>query len=74
MTRISKRICTSGTFPRFPPEPSWSGKRRGHLSRWNGDLVHWRQENDVLATNGLITDDLRQYFGIRLIDCPHTWG
>ena len=27
--RISKRICTSGTFPRFPPEPSWSGKRRG---------------------------------------------
>lgn len=24
-------------------------------------LVHWRQENDVLATNGLITDDLRQY-------------
>ena len=29
MTRISKRICTSGTFPRFPPEPSWSGKRRG---------------------------------------------
>lgn len=34
---------------------------QGHLSRWNGDLVHWRQENDVLATNGLITDDLRQY-------------
>ena len=34
---------------------------QGHLSRWNGDLVHWRQENDVLATNGLIADDLRQY-------------
>ena len=34
---------------------------QGRLSRWNGDLVHWRQENDVLATNGLITDDLRQY-------------
>ena len=34
---------------------------QGHLSQWNGDLVHWRQENDVLATNGLIADDLRQY-------------
>ncbi|MFC2617791.1 MAG: inositol monophosphatase family protein, partial [Bifidobacterium dentium] len=34
---------------------------QGHLSQWNGDGVHWRQENDVVATNGLINDDLRQY-------------
>ena len=34
---------------------------QGHLRRWNGDLVHWRQESDVLAAYGLISDDLRQY-------------
>jgi len=34
---------------------------QGHLTQWNGESVHWRQENDVMATNGLITNDLSQY-------------
>lgn len=34
---------------------------QGQLSTWNGDLVHWRSENDVVATNGLIIDELRPY-------------
>ena len=34
---------------------------QGHLTQWNGEGVHWRQENDVVATNGLITNDLSQY-------------
>ncbi|HAH53191.1 inositol monophosphatase family protein [Bifidobacterium sp. UBA6881] len=34
---------------------------QGRLTQWNGEGMHWRQENDVVATNGLITDDLSQY-------------
>ncbi|MEE1296859.1 MAG: inositol monophosphatase family protein [Bifidobacterium sp.] len=34
---------------------------QGQLCTWNGDLVHWRSENDVLASNGQITEELRPY-------------
>ncbi|MEK0306423.1 inositol monophosphatase family protein [Bifidobacterium favimelis] len=34
---------------------------KGKLSRWNGDHVRWDDSNDVMATNGLITDDLTRY-------------
>ncbi|MBM6698844.1 inositol monophosphatase family protein [Bifidobacterium pullorum subsp. saeculare] len=34
---------------------------QGYFRRWNGDHVHWRSENDVVATNGLINDDLMPY-------------
>ena len=34
---------------------------QGQLSTWSGNLVHWRSENDVVASNGLIIDDLRPY-------------
>lgn len=33
----------------------------GQLSTWTGDLVHWRSENNVVASNGLIIDELRPY-------------
>ena len=32
---------------------------QGLLSTWSGDLVHWRSENNVVASTGLIIDDLR---------------
>ncbi|KAB8288944.1 inositol monophosphatase [Bifidobacterium ramosum] len=31
------------------------------LRTWNGGLVHWRRENDIVASNGLIIDELRPY-------------
>lgn len=34
---------------------------QGYFRRWNGDHVHWRRENDVVATNGLINDELMPY-------------
>lgn len=34
---------------------------QGRLQQWNGDAIHWRQENDVVATNGLIDDELQPY-------------
>jgi myo-inositol-1(or 4)-monophosphatase len=34
---------------------------QGTLKRWNGDRIHWRHDNDVVATNGLIGRDLKQY-------------
>ena len=34
---------------------------QGYLRRWNGDRIHWRRENDVIATNRLINDDLLPY-------------
>lgn len=34
---------------------------QGYLRQWGGGGIHWRGENDVLATNGIITDDLAQY-------------
>lgn len=44
---------------------------QGQLSTWNGDLVHWRSENDLVATNGQIIDELRPY----LLDthCPEPY-
>lgn len=34
---------------------------QGYLRRWDGDHIHWRRDNDVVATNGLINDDLIPY-------------
>lgn len=34
---------------------------QGQLSNWRGDLIHWRSENNLVATNGLILDDLKPY-------------
>ncbi|KAA8829054.1 inositol monophosphatase family protein [Bifidobacterium myosotis] len=34
---------------------------QGTLGRWNGDRIHWRHDNDVVATNGLIVRELMQY-------------
>lgn len=33
----------------------------GRLRQWNGEPIHWRRENDVVASNGLIIDELRPY-------------
>lgn len=33
----------------------------GKLRQWNGDTIHWRQENDVVASNGIIIKELRPY-------------
>lgn len=34
---------------------------QGTLERWNGDFIHWRHDNDVLATNGLVGRELKPY-------------
>ncbi|MCO6558284.1 MAG: inositol monophosphatase family protein [Bifidobacterium sp.] len=34
---------------------------QGKVSRWNGNPIHWRSENDIVATNGPITDELKPY-------------
>lgn len=34
---------------------------QGHLSQWDGSQIHWRRENNIVATNGLIDTDLQQY-------------
>lgn len=34
---------------------------QGTLRTWNNDTVHWRRENDVVATNGIIADELCAY-------------
>ncbi|KFI68792.1 inositol monophosphatase family protein [Bifidobacterium magnum] len=32
---------------------------QGRLRQWDGGMVHWRSENDVVASNGLIYNELR---------------
>ena len=34
---------------------------QGKLCQWNNDPIHWRQENDIVASNGLIGDELQRY-------------
>lgn len=34
---------------------------QGTMHRWNGDGIYWRYDNDVVATNGLIDQELKQY-------------
>ena len=34
---------------------------QGDVHQWNGDPIHWRRENDVVASNGLIISQLRPY-------------
>lgn len=34
---------------------------QGSLKRWNGNGIHWRKNNDVLCTNGLIDRELKPY-------------
>ncbi|MCI1832755.1 MAG: inositol monophosphatase family protein [Bifidobacterium sp.] len=34
---------------------------QGQVSQWNGSLIHWRRENDVVASNGLIGAELRPF-------------
>ncbi|PLS25463.1 inositol monophosphatase family protein [Bifidobacterium imperatoris] len=37
---------------------------QGTLSRWDGDRIHWRHDNDVVATNGLISRELMRYLSM----------
>ena len=34
---------------------------QGQVSRWDGQDIRWREENDVVASNGLLIDQLRPY-------------
>ena len=34
---------------------------QGQLSRWDGTDIDWGSNNDIVATNGLIINDLKQY-------------
>ena len=34
---------------------------QGEVNQWNGDPMHWRRENDVVASNGHIIKELRPY-------------
>ena len=34
---------------------------QGDVRQWNGEPIHWRRENDVVASNGLIMAQLRPY-------------
>ena len=31
------------------------------LRQWNGTDIHWRSDNDVVASNGIIINELRPY-------------
>ncbi len=37
---------------------------QGRLRQWNGDRIHWRSENDIVASNGIIIDELRPYLTV----------
>ena len=32
---------------------------QGALHRWDGGDIHWRQNNDIVCTNGLIDRELK---------------
>lgn len=34
---------------------------QGQVRQWNGGLVHWRQDNDIVACNGLIGEQLQEH-------------
>ncbi|RBP98424.1 inositol monophosphatase [Bifidobacterium aemilianum] len=34
---------------------------QGAVAQWNGQQIHWRRENDVVASNGLILPELKPY-------------
>ena len=34
---------------------------QGQLSTWEGGLIHWRSQNDLVATNGQIIQELQPY-------------
>lgn len=34
---------------------------QGQVRQWDGKSIHWRSENDVVASNGLIIAELQQY-------------
>lgn len=34
---------------------------QGRVSQWNGELIHWRRENDIVATNGQLDGELLPY-------------
>ncbi|KFJ06559.1 inositol monophosphatase family protein [Bifidobacterium tsurumiense] len=34
---------------------------QGRVQQWNGNMVHWRQDNDIVASNGIISDQLEEY-------------
>lgn len=34
---------------------------QGHLSRWDGSLINWHEANDIVATNGLVDDQLMRF-------------
>lgn len=34
---------------------------QGRLRQWNGGMIHWRSANNVVASNGLIIEELRPY-------------
>ncbi|MBT1165875.1 inositol monophosphatase family protein [Bifidobacterium simiarum] len=34
---------------------------QGQIGRWDGSDIDWGANNDIVATNGLIIDDLKQY-------------
>lgn len=34
---------------------------QGKLRQWNGNDIHWRSNNDVVASNGIIINELRPY-------------
>ncbi|MCI1983263.1 MAG: inositol monophosphatase family protein [Bifidobacteriaceae bacterium] len=37
----------------------WEAK--GKLHQWDGSMIHWNRANDVVATNGVIDDELMGY-------------
>lgn len=34
---------------------------KGKVNQWKSDTIHWRGENDIVASNGLIIDELKPY-------------
>lgn len=44
---------------------------QGKLCDWAGGTIHWRQENDIVASNGLVDDELRPYLLDELARMEH---
>ena len=61
MTPISSRICTPGMCRPCRRAPSVVWESQAKLRQWNGTDIHWRSDNDVVASNGIIINELRPY-------------
>ena len=59
ISMLNRHILTTTSAVSAGAVVVWEAQ--GRLRQWNGELIHWRRENDVVASNGLIGDELQPY-------------